>query len=122
MEDITLPKCEMFGELVGGEGFAGAGNGVDGMSSKRPQSFRHQDQPERSETVKTRGRILHGELDSGRESLGCTVVCSSVSERDGKYLREGSLIKVRSCWFACRYCFVEWRELLPLCGHLSVYF
>ena len=46
MEDTRLPKCEMFGELVGRAGcVGGAGKRVDGVFSGRPQSFRHQRRP-----------------------------------------------------------------------------
>ena len=40
VEDTRLPKCTMFGELVGGAGcVGGTGKGMDGMSPGRPQSF-----------------------------------------------------------------------------------
>ena len=46
MEDTRLPKCVMFGELVGGAGCGrGAGKRVDGVFPGRPQSFRHQRRP-----------------------------------------------------------------------------
>ena len=42
MEDTRLPKCVMFGELVGGaDSVEGPGKRVSGVLSGRPQSFRH---------------------------------------------------------------------------------
>ena len=46
MEDTRLPKCVMFGEMVGGRGLCGGpGKRVDGVFPGRPQSFRHQRRP-----------------------------------------------------------------------------
>ena len=42
MEDTRLPKCVMFGDMVGGAGcVGGAGKRVDGVFPGRPQSFRY---------------------------------------------------------------------------------
>ena len=43
MEDTRLPKCVMFGELIGGGRRlrGGAGGKVGGVSLERPQSFRY---------------------------------------------------------------------------------
>ena len=47
MADTRLPKCAMFGELIGGgRGLCGGpGKRVDGAFPGRPQSFRHQRRP-----------------------------------------------------------------------------
>ena len=46
MEDTRLPKCVMFGELVGGVGCVeGVRKIVDGVFPGRPQSFLYQRQP-----------------------------------------------------------------------------
>ena len=46
MEDTKLPKCVMFGELVGGAGCVGGQKkSVDGVFPGRPESFRHQRRP-----------------------------------------------------------------------------
>ena len=47
MEDTRLPKCVMFGELVGDAGCmcGGPGKRVDGGFPGRPQSFRYQCRP-----------------------------------------------------------------------------
>ena len=93
MEDKRLPKCAMFGELVGGAGCAGRpGKRVDGMFPGRPQSFRHQRQPVdgcspgrggMAQNGRTRGGTFHGEMDRCRESQGWTTACSGMPERDG---------------------------------------
>ena len=45
-EDTRLPKCVMFGELMGGAGCAGgAGKVMDGVFPGRPETFRHQRRP-----------------------------------------------------------------------------
>ena len=45
IEDTTLPKCVMFGELMGGRAAWGAGKIADGVSPGRPHSFRYQRRP-----------------------------------------------------------------------------
>ena len=46
MEDTRLPKCVIFGKLVGGAGCAGGtGIRVDCVFPRLPQSFRHQRRP-----------------------------------------------------------------------------
>ena len=95
MEDTRLPKCVMFGELVGGGGggLLGPGKRVDVALPGRPQSFRYQRRPvgdcspERGGMAQdgaTRGGTFHGEMDRCRESQGWTTACSSMLERDGE--------------------------------------
>ena len=97
MEDTRLPKCVMFGELVGGAGCVG--KRVDGVFPGRPQSFRHQRRPVddcspgrggMAQNGGTRGGTFHGEMDRCRESQGWTTACSRMPEREGKYQEEDS--------------------------------
>ena len=110
MEDTRLPKCVMFGEMVGG---AGCGGGqekrVDGVFPGRPQSLRHQHRPVddcspgRGGMVPdggTRGGTFHGEIDRCFESQGWTTACSGMPERKGKDQGEDSPKQAGSCWFA----------------------
>ena len=78
VEDTRLPKCVMFGELVGGRGFGGPGKRVDGVFTGRSQSFRHQCRPVddcspgrggMAQDGGTRGGTFHGEIDRCRERL-----------------------------------------------------
>ena len=83
MEDTRLPKCMMFGELVGAREKGGSC-----VFPGRLQSFRHQRQPVddfssgRGEVLAqdggTRGGTFHGEMDRCRESQGWTTACSSI--------------------------------------------
>ena len=78
MEDTRLPKCVMFGELVGGEGCVGGQeNEWMGVFPARPQSFWHQRRPVddyrpgqggMAQDDETRGGTFHGEMDLRRES------------------------------------------------------
>ena len=78
MRDTRLPKCVMFGELVGGAGcVGGAGKIVDEVFPGRPQSFRHQHRPVddcspgrggMTQNGGTRDGMFHGEMDRCRES------------------------------------------------------
>ena len=46
VEDTRVPKCVMFGEMVGGAGCVeGAEKRMDRVFSGRPQSFQHQRRP-----------------------------------------------------------------------------
>ena len=110
MEDTRLPKCVMFGEMVGGAGCVGgqekelmgcflddrrafginadhwttAGPGRGGMahnSGKRDGTF-------------------HGGMDRCRESQVWTTAYSGMPERDGKDQGEDSPKQAGSCWFA----------------------
>ena len=94
MEDTGLPKCVMFGELMGGVGCVGeAGKIVDGVFPGRPQSFRYQRRPVddcspgrggMAQNGRTRGGTFHGEMYRFREvraGLGHAVVCPNMTER-----------------------------------------
>ena len=45
IDDTRLPKCVIFGELLGARAAWGAGKIVDGVSPGRPQSFWYQRRP-----------------------------------------------------------------------------
>ena len=110
MENTRLPKCEMFGELVGGAGCVGGlGKIVDGVSPGRSQSFRYQRRPMddcssgqggMAQDGGTRGGTSHGDMNRCRESQGWTTACSSMPERDGKDQGQDSPKQACSCWFA----------------------
>ena len=94
MKDTRLPKCVMFGEMVGGHGLCGRpGKRVDGVFPGRSQSFRYQRRPVddcspgrggMTQLGRTRGGTFHGEMDRCRENQGWTTACSGMPERDGK--------------------------------------
>ena len=101
MEDTSLPKCVMFGELARGAGcvHGGAGNRVDGVFPGRPQSFIFMPiginadqgtrlQPRTAQNGGTRGGTFHGEIGRCRGSQSWTTACSRMPERDGKYRKE----------------------------------
>ena len=98
--DTRLPKCVVFGELVGGAGCVRVQEKrVDGVFPGRSLSFRYQRRPVdncspgrggMTQDGGTRGRIFHGEMDRCRESQGWTAACSSMLERDGKDQGEDS--------------------------------
>ena len=110
MEDTRLPKCVMFGEMVGGRGLCGGpGKRGDGVFPEQPQSFRHQHRPVddcspgrggMAQNGRTRGGTFHGEMDRCRESHGWTTGCSGMPERDGEDQGEDSPKQAGSCWFA----------------------
>ena len=109
MEDTRLPKCVMFGEMVGGAGCVG-GQEKEWMGCFLDDlSFRHQRRPvddcgpgrgEMAQNGRTRGGTLHGEMNRCRESQGWNTACSRMSERDRKDQGEGSPKQAGSCWFA----------------------
>ena len=73
MEDTRLPKCVMFGEMVGAGCVGGQEKqSVDGVFPGRPQSFRHQRRSlddcstgrgGMAQNGRTRGGTFHGEMD-----------------------------------------------------------
>ena len=109
MEDTRLPKCVMFGELVGGAGCV-RGQEKEWMGFPgRPQSFRYQRQPvdncspERGGMAQgggIRGGTVYDEMDRCSESQGFSTVCSRMPERDGKDQEEDCPKQSDSCWFA----------------------
>ena len=107
MEDTRLPKCVMFGEMVGGAGFVGGQEKrVDGVSPGRSQSFQHQRRPVddcspgrggMAQNGRTRGGTFHGEMDRCRGNQGWTTASSGMPERDGKNQEEDSPKHAGSC-------------------------
>ena len=106
MEDTKLPKCGIFGELVGGAGCVGGQEKrVDGVFLGRPESFRHQRRPvgdcspRRGGMARdggTRGGTFRGEMDRCREAsagLRRAVVCPNVTGRTKE-----RKAKAGSCW------------------------
>ena len=116
MEDTTLPKCVMFGELVGDAGCVG-GQEKDWMrcflDDFRAFSINAdhgvtaaQDEGEWRKTEEgVRGETFHGETDRCRESQGWTTAYSfnSMPERDGRDQGEDSPKKACLCRFV-PYC------------------
>ena len=89
MEDTRLPKCVIFGELVG--------------EKERKGCFLHDCSPGRvgmAQNSGTTSGTFHGEMDRCRESQGWTKVCSRMPERDGNDPGEDSPKQAGSCWFA----------------------
>ena len=111
VENTRLPKCVMFGAIVGGAGFVGGqkkermGCFLDDLS----QSLGHQriSKEDRSpgrggmaQDGGTRSGTFHGEMDRCRESQGWTTACSRTPERDGTNQGEDIPKQAGSCWFA----------------------
>ena len=66
MENTRLPKCVMFGEVVGGAGCVGGTvKRVDGVFPGRPQSFRHQRRPVEDCSPGRRGMAQNGGTRGG---------------------------------------------------------
>ena len=94
MEETRLPKCVMFGEMVGARAVWGArkksGWGVSltasELSASTPTSGRLQPRTrENTQNGRTRGRRFHGKMDRCRKTkagLRHAVVCPNVT--DGK--------------------------------------
>ena len=80
MKDTRLPKCVMFGELVGEK--------IDGV--------------EMAQDGGTRGGTFHGKMNRWRKKQGGTTACSSMSDRDGKDKEEDSPKQSCSSWFVHR--------------------
>ena len=109
MEDTRLPKCVMFGEMVGAPAVWGGRKRVDGVFPRRSQSFRHQRRPVdncspgrggMAQNDRRRGGTFDGEMDRCKENQDWTTACSGMPERDGKNQEEGSPKQAGSCWFA----------------------
>ena len=109
IEDARLPKCVMFGELVGARAAFVDREKVDGVFTGRPQSFWPQRRPvddgnpgrgEMAQDGGTKGGTLHSEMDRCRESQGWTTTCSGMPEHDGKDQGEDSPKQAGSCWLA----------------------
>ena len=105
MEDKRLPKCLMFGELVGGRGLCGGlGKQVDRVFLGRPQSFRHQRRPVEGSSP---GReVWRRTAEQGVEHFmakwNVAAKASVCTKRDGKDQREDRPKQADSCWFTRR--------------------
>ena len=93
MKDTRLPKCVMFGELVGGASCVwGQENEwiryfLDDLSFRYQRRLVNDCSPGRGDMAQdggTRSGVFHGEIDHCRKSQGKTTACSSMPERDGK--------------------------------------
>ena len=91
-EDTRLPKCVMFGELVGGAGCVeGTKKRVDGVFPGQPQSFQYRRRPVddcsrggMAQDGGTRNGTFHGEknrCEEARAGLRHEVVYSNVTRR-----------------------------------------
>ena len=109
MEDTRLPKCVMFGEMVGSADYVGvrkkSGQVVSWttseLSASTPTSGRLQPRTRgMAQNGRTRGGTFHDGMDRCRESQGWTTACSGMPERDGKDQGEDSPRQAGSCWFA----------------------
>ena len=133
MEDTRLPKCVVFGEMVGGAGCLG-GQEKEWMGCflddpRRSQSFRHQRRPR----LQPRTRGNGAERQNKRRNISWRNgllqrkprldygICSGMPERNGKNQEEGSPKRAGSCWFARPWLTShKWRELVSsgrlVCG------
>ena len=110
MEDTKLPKCVMFGELVGGAGCVGGqqkewmGCLLDdfralGINADQWTTAAQDEGEWHTPAEQGAGRFM---ADRCRESLGWTTAYSSMFERGGKDQGEDSPEQAGSCWFARR--------------------
>ena len=107
MEDTRLPRCVMFGEMVGGAGCVGGQekewvwcflDDLRGMC--RPVDNCSPGRGGMAKNGRTRGGTFHGEMDRCRKKQGWTTSYSGMLERDGKDQGEDSLFEVLGsrCW------------------------
>ena len=112
MEDTRLPKCVVFGEMVGGRGLGrGRGKRVGGVFPGRSQSFRHQRRPVDdcspgrgglAQNGRTRGGTFHGErmvADKTKAGLRPAVVCPNVTGRTKKRIAQSKRVRAGSLAF-----------------------
>ena len=103
MEDTRLPKCVMFGEMVGGAGCVG-GQGKEWMGcflddlrafgiNADQWTTAAQDEGEWCETAEQKGRNISWRNGSLQRK-------PRLPERDGKDQEEDSPKQAGSCWFA----------------------
>ena len=93
MEDTRLPKCIMFGELVGSAGCVG-GHGkkwigclLDGLRSFGINADQWTTAArEMAQDGGTRGGTFHGEMDRCRESQAWTTACRSMFDIGASYV------------------------------------
>ena len=108
MEDTRLPKCVMFGRLVGGAGCAGgqekkwAEYFLDdvrafGRDQRRPVNDCSPGRGKMAQNGRTRGGTFYGKTDRCRESQSWTTACSRMHERHGKDQEDDSPKQATSC-------------------------
>ena len=109
MEDTRLPKCMMFGEMVGGAGCVGATkkNGwgvsltISELSTSTPTSGRLQPRTRGNGSERqNKGRNISWQNGSLQRNQGWTTACSGMPEIDRKDQEEDSPKQAGSCWFA----------------------
>ena len=123
MEDTRLPKCVMFGEMVGGAGCVGGQEKrVDGVFPGRPQSFRHQRRPvndcspgrgRMAQNGRTRGGTFHGKMDrcsKTKAGLRHAVVCPNVTGRTKERIAQSKRARAGSLALLTGH---KWRKLVP---------
>ena len=126
MEDTRLPKCVMFGEMVGGAGCVrGQEKEWMGCFLDDLRAFGiNADQwttaaQDEGEWRRTRGGTFHSKLDRCRESQGWTTACSGMPDRDGKDQGEDVLVRLPLLTSH------KWRELVSsgrlVCGCHDVF-
>ena len=109
MEDTRLPKCVMFGEMVGGAGCVGGqkkewmGCFLDDLRAfginADQWTTTAQDEGEWHRTVEQGAEHFMAKWIVA-EKQGWTTACSRMPERDGKDQGENSPKQAGSCWFA----------------------
>ena len=110
MEDTRLPKCVMFGELMGGAGCVG-GQGKEWMGcflddlrafGINADQWTTAIQRARGNGAErqNKGRKISWQNGSLQKNQGWTTACSGMPERDGKDQGEDSPKQAGSYWFA----------------------
>ena len=114
IEDSRLPKCVIFGEMVGGACCVGGQEKecmgclknswmTSELSASTPTSsgrLQPRTRGNGAERGKTRGGTFHGKMNRCRKNQGWITICSGMPERDGKDQGEDSPKQAGSCWFA----------------------
>ena len=126
MEDTRLPKCLMFGQLVGGADCVGGqekewmGCFLDdlrafGINADRPVDDCNPGRREMAQDGGKRGGTFHGEMDRCNESQRwTTAACSSMPEHDRKDQGEDRPEPAGSYWFVRHNSTShKWREFYP---------
>ena len=110
MEDTRLPKCVMFGEMVGGEGFVGGqekermGCFLDDLRAFGINANQWTTAAQNGAERQHNGGTFHDKMDHCRKNQGWTMTCSGMPERDEKDQGEDNPKQAGSCWFARPCC------------------
>ena len=109
MEDTRLPKCVMFGEMVGGASCVGGqkkewmGCFLNDLRAFGINADNGRLQPRtrgNGAERENKGRNISWRNGSLQKNQGWTTACSGMPERDGKNQGEDSPKQAGSCWFA----------------------